>query len=399
MKQTAMKTKQSIPDKRAEKVRIWSGILLLAANVLFFLTIWLSNTYDDICIDQFLYHLKSSTVGSDSSLTGSAVLVIGVCSYLVTVGEIWLYVLLSGGLKKLSAHKAYVKYCAGKCCSFFKRRMLPLALALLLASASVFTIRMEVVAYLAASLNNSELIREIYADPDFVELTFPEKKRNLIYIFLESMESTYGSTDAGGSITDNFIPELTALAEEYVSFSNTEGLGGALSYTGTTWTAAALVSQTAGVTVKVPLSAENYGGENPYMPGLVTLGDVLEAQGYNQSVLFGSDAEFANRDSYFTQHGSYRIIDTKSLKADGKLPQDYHVWWGFEDEKLIEYAKEEISRLASLEEPFNFTMLTADTHFPNGYVCEDCENIYEEQYANVLRCRRTRRCFRSRWLF
>jgi phosphoglycerol transferase len=31
-------------------------------------------------------------------------------------------------------------------------------------------------------------------------------------------------------------------------------------------------------------------------------------------------------------------------------------------------------------------MLTADTHFPDGYVCEDCEENHNEQYANVLSC-------------
>lgn len=387
MKNSAVKQKTLTPEeKKARNIKIWSAVFLLGANMLLFLTIWLSNTYDDICIDQFLYHLKSSTVGSDSSLTGSAVLVIGVCSFLVTGLEIWLYILLSGGLGKLAAHKCYAKYCAGKVCRFFHRRVLPLALALFLASGVTFLARMEVLAYIAATFDQSDLIQELYADPSSVELKFPEKKRNLIYIFLESMESTYGSPEAGGLITDNFIPELTALAQENVSFSHREGLGGALNYAGTTWTAAALVSQTSGVTVKVPLTAVNYGGDNPYMPGLVTLGDILEEQGYQQSVLFGSDAEFANRDSYFTEHGNYNILDTKSLKEAGKLPEDYHVWWGFEDEKLMEYAKEEITRLASADAPFNFTMLTADSHFPDGYVCDDCEDIYEEQYANVLRC-------------
>ena len=31
-------------------------------------------------------------------------------------------------------------------------------------------------------------------------------------------------------------------------------------------------------------------------------------------------------------------------------------------------------------------MLTVDTHYPNGYVCELCGEEYDEQYANVIRC-------------
>lgn len=50
------------------------------------------------------------------------------------------------------------------------------------------------------------------------EITFPEKKRNLIYIFLESMESTYASKDEGGEFEFNCIPELTQLAKEIPIF-------------------------------------------------------------------------------------------------------------------------------------------------------------------------------------
>ncbi|MCH5289347.1 MAG: sulfatase-like hydrolase/transferase, partial [Treponema sp.] len=62
------------------------------------------------------------------------------------------------------------------------------------------------------------------------------------------------------------------------------------------------------------------------------------------------------------------------------------VWWGFEDEILYRIAKDEITRLAKTEKPFNFTMLTVDTHHVGGYVCGSCKNEYPEQLANVLAC-------------
>ena len=42
-----------------------------------------------------------------------------------------------------------------------------------------------------------------------MELTFPDKKRNLIYIFLESMENTYSSKENGGNYKEDLIPELS----------------------------------------------------------------------------------------------------------------------------------------------------------------------------------------------
>jgi phosphoglycerol transferase len=200
------------------------------------------------------------------------------------------------------------------------------------------------------------------------------------------MEVTFGEPEAGGAIYENFIPELAQLAAENVNFSNDEGLGGAMSFAGTTWTAAAMVTQTSGVNVQVPLDAEYFGGENGYMPGLVSIGDILEAEGYNQTLLVGSDAGFGGREDYFREHGNYNIVDIKRLKERNWLPADYDVWWGFEDAKLFGVAKLELAALAAKGEPFNFTMLTCDTHFPDGYHCQKCQDEYPEQYPTVARC-------------
>ena len=63
------------------------------------------------------------------------------------------------------------------------------------------------------------------------------------------------------------------------------------------------------------------------------------------------------------------------------------MWWGYEDEKLFAYAKDELNRLSKEDEPFNLTLLTVDTHFEDGYVCELCEDQYPgNQYANVISC-------------
>lgn len=42
--------------------------------------------------------------------------------------------------------------------------------------------------------------------------------------------------------------------------------------------------------------------------------------------------------------------------------------------------------MASENVPFNFSMLTVDTHFTDGYYCELCENEYACQYSNVISC-------------
>ena len=61
----------------------------------------------------------------------------------------------------------------------------------------------------------SKIYENYYVDPSTVNYTFPEQKRNLVYIFLESMETTYEDLEHGGAFEESRIPELTELADNY----------------------------------------------------------------------------------------------------------------------------------------------------------------------------------------
>lgn len=362
-------------------------LTFLLANLLMFLTIWMSEKYDQVSLDQFIYQLKTSTAGANSKLVNTAYIRVGVFGVTLTLLEAVVYLFASGTaffwISRIIRTKKPVR---SKIRGFVVNATPFLALGMLVFSVCFFTIRMNFVDYAKGMLTKSTFIEEEYVDPSEVNLTFPEAKRNLIYIFLESLEVTFAEPEAGGYITDNFIPELCQLAEENVSFSHNDNLGGALSYWGTNWTASAMVAQTAGVPIQVPVLATNFGGDDPYMPGVVSIGELLSKEGYSNTLLVGSNADFGNRDDYFEDHGAFRIVDTESLQAEGRLDPDYRVWWGFEDAKLFEYAKEELTRLSQEDAPFNFTMLTCDTHFPNGYRCDLCEDDYNDPYPNVVRC-------------
>ena len=372
--------------KKINKRLITALVIVFLGNLLFFFTIWLLRKYDHIYLDQILFQLKSPANGANRSLAGSIVMRVGVYPMVLTLAEVFLYHLLGGYSKKLKSYKKYKDYCLTKFCGFIKKVAMPVALSTILVAVTLFAAKLKVVSYISTASTESDFIIQNYKNPNEVKITFPEKKRNLIYIMLESMECTYADTSAGGNITDNFIPELTALAEDNVNFSNDNDLGGALSYSGTTWTSAAMVAQTSGMLIKVPIASEQYGGQNSFMPGVTTMAEILKKEGYEQTLLVGSDADFGGRKTYFSEHGNMNIVDINSLKAEKRLPEDYRQWWGFEDDKLFDFAKEEIEKLYESGKPFNFTMLTADTHFPDGYDCKDCGDKWDNQYANVLSC-------------
>lgn len=118
----------------------------------------------------------------------------------------------------------------------------------------------------------------------------------------------------------------------------------------------------------------------------IQFGEVLEKNGYKNYLMIGSDSTFGGRKSYFEQHGNYEIFDVNTAIETGKMSNDDYVWWGYDDSDLITYAKEKILEISKKDKPFNFTMLTVDTHFPDGYICSKCEEIYESQYSNVIAC-------------
>jgi phosphoglycerol transferase len=234
----------------------------------------------------------------------------------------------------------------------------------------------------------SSFIDDNYVDPADVALTFPEQKRNLIYIFLESMEMTYADKENGGAFDKNVIPELTELAQENEDFSGEDKeLNGGYAMTGATWTMGAMFAHTSGIPLSISIDGNDMNTQEHFFAGAVTLGDILESAGYCQNLMIGSDATFGGRRLYFTEHGNYNIYDYNYASENGLIPPDYRVWWGYEDEKLFSFAKDKLTELSQQSTPFNFTMLTVDTHFEDGYPCELCTDEFgDNQYANVMAC-------------
>jgi len=247
--------------------------------------------------------------------------------------------------------------------------------------------------YVKSQMDASEFIESVYNDAGETSIIFPEQKRNLICIYMESAETSFQDKENGGFLDYNIIPEMTQLAYENVSFSHSELLEGAAVAPACGWTMAGLVAQTSGLPLKLfKYEATNNGVDNSmgkyaaFMPGATAIGEILEREGYQNVFMAGSDFTFGGRRDYFTQHGNYEIWDYNTAVESGKIPSDYKEGWGFEDAKLYEFAKEKLTELAASGQPFNFSMLTVDTHTGGGYLCELCPDTYDRQYANVWAC-------------
>ena len=346
-------------------------LLLLFAFVCFFAARWFVTVYGRIGFDSILFTLQSSLDGVQSDLVRSYLLGGLLPAVLCTALSFAILLLL--------------------------RRLPVRGLVSILTSVAL---AVGLIGYAAVDVELTDYVRDLiwrgqlyeteYVDPDTVQITFPEKKRNLVYILLESMETTYLSEDLGGASDVNLIPELYELARDNINFSHTDGVGGFHATNGSSWTIGAIVAQTAGIPLKVPSGIEDwqngYGKDGVFLPGAASIMNILDDAGYHTSFLCGSDANFGGRKTYYQTHGTDEIYDIYTARRDGIVPKDYFVWWGMEDLHLFEYAKQELTEISQGDEPFAFTMLTVDTHHIGGYQCEYCRGEYEESYEQSIAC-------------
>lgn len=362
-------------DKKWLKIAgaVCSFIIITLAVLICFSIKWMFDTWTNLSMDELVYHLKAPLEGTNEEMIWQYVRVCVVPTILIMAGISALVIL---GRKK---EKPYWRVIAGA-----------VVISVLAQTCSVYGAwkKLDIGGYMENQGEVSTFIDDNYVDPRNVELTFPEQKRNLIYIFLESMEDTYADKKNGGAFQKNVIPELTKLAQENEDFSGKDTtLNGGYSMPGTTWTMGAMFGQTSGLPLNISIDGNDMDTQDNFFPEIVTIGDILESAGYSQTLMIGSDATFGGRRNYFTQHGNYNIKDYNYAIEQGWIPEDYKVWWGYEDEKLFGYAKDELQNLASGSEPFNLTLLTVDTHFEDGYPCELCPDTYgDNQYANVMAC-------------
>ena len=348
------------------------------------------SSFSGITIDQLVFHLNTNLEGSNWSTFLPTLIQAGIYILIAVIGCTIVTFIQKYFIKKANRYrkfnlkakemiKEYSLHFITTLCGF-------VAICIVLVSLAD---NYYLIDYLAARRIDTEIYDKYYVSTANVELTFPEKKKNLVYIYMESMEMSLADESHGGGKSVNVIPELTDIALENDCFNgDTDILNGARSLYNSTWTIAGLVAQTSGLPLGINhVLTNNINSISSFMPGATTLGDILEKEGYHNVFMLGSDAKFGNRDVYFKEHGNYDIDDYYWARNNNKLPdKSYYVWWGYEDDKLFTYAKEELTSLAESDEPFALSLLTVDTHFVNGYLCDDCPDTFTSQYSNVLAC-------------
>jgi len=342
-------------------------VLILLADIMIVGSIYYKNNYANQNFDEIVFYLFNGLKNTSIDVINSVILSC-IVPLIILMLITWLPI---------------TRFIKLKYFNVIKNHKVIYITILSIISITLLIFNFKIYEYVYFKFAKTKIYDEEYINGENVKITFPEEKRNLIIIIAESMENTICSEKSGGGWRYSLIPELEQLLKQNISFSNTEQIGGATQVTGTTFTAGAMVAITSGIPLKID-NHNTYKGTGNYLEAVYSLGDVLHKEGYNLEIMMGSDGTFGGRTQYFTTNGNYKIFDVNYAIEIGKMKEEEKVWWGFEDDRLFAWSKEEIINLANQDEPFNYIMLTADTHFIDGYLSKNAENKFETQYENVF---------------
>ncbi len=374
-------------ERPYKKNIIFSSILISLFAFSVMILVYLAYFFPNLRIDQILFTIKTPLKGTSFwVLAGFIILVLCIPVSIFLIN----YLNLRRG-REIYFRIAKLRF---RALPHNFRYCKTILFIFLIAFIMLFYIKLDAGDFIRYSLKEDDTFyEENYIDPKNINFKFPKKKKNLILVYLESFEVETSKYARKGT---NIIPELTELANKNISFSHNDGLGGQRQLYGTSFSLACLCCTQLGLPLTIPVqvknvqSAEDFFKFNDYelsrhfFNNVYGLGDLLEDNGYNLSFLMGADAEFGSLGKLLRTHGNFKIKDINYFKEIGKVPQDYFVWWGIEDDKIVEFSKEELLNLHKEDKPFLFSVFLEDTHATGGYIAPECEEKYPAKIHNAF---------------
>lgn len=203
------------------------------------------------------------------------------------------------------------------------------------------------------------------------------KRKNLVLIYVESLEAGYRRSDVFGRDLLASLSELQPLSFE--AYDQLPGTG---------YTIAAMISTQCGLPLQMVgfLDWQKQGEQaQQFLPRSVCLSDILSAQGYRNVFMGGAALEFSGKGKFLSQHHfdeSYGRAEWLKLGT----PKARLSGWGLHDDDLFQQATAKLRQLHEAGQPFNLTLLTVDSHWPAGYLSPGCRQRGAKALDEVVEC-------------
>ncbi|MBQ8785153.1 MAG: LTA synthase family protein [Alphaproteobacteria bacterium] len=239
-------------------------------------------------------------------------------------------------------------------------------------SITLFFYTFQISDFIVGNVSQTTIYEDEYIIPS---VSSPKQKRNLIVLYLESMESGYKNYDEKGT---NILPNLSKIAEENFYFDDFYQLFYANA------TISGQVAGMCGIPHKTELSITNLRNiQNNTFNNVICYPDILKQEGYNTFFIQGSSLSFSGTKNFIKQHSFQKIEginDNPDIIQNNKGSD-----WGVKDSTLYEITKERIIDLANKNNPFFITIATIDTHEPTTFLDPQCDKKYGDN-RDVVMC-------------
>ena len=242
---------------------------------------------------------------------------------------------------------------------------------LIFLSLSLFFYTFQIYDFIVGNTTMSSIYEEEYINPN---PKTPENKRNLIVLYLESMESGYKNYDGKGT---NLLPNLSKIAEENFYFDDFYQLLFANA------TISGQVAGMCGIAYKTELSITDLRNiQNNTLSNAVCYPDILNQKGYNTFFIKGAPLAFSGTKNFIEQHSFSKAEGFNELKnkyADKKGND-----WGIRDSAVYKQAKKRILELADKKMPFLAMITSLDSHEPTTFLDPQCDKKYGDKRDVIL---------------
>lgn len=182
-------------------------------------------------------------------------------------------------------------------------------------------------------------------------------KKNVIIVMIESFSADFMDRFGGKSFGKGLTPNLDALSEKSLFFTNFFATG------------TRTVRGMEALTLSIPPTPGRSIVKRKNNENLTSLGFVFKDRGYDTKFIYGGYGYFDNM-NYFYSNNGFDIVDRKDFLSD---EQTFANAWGLCDEDLYNKTLKEANKSYQNNQNFMFMVMTSSNHRPYTFPENDAD--------------------------
>lgn len=373
-------------------------INLIIFTILFsflILPLWLNKKFGFIYFEQFKFNLIllfNGFLDGDSNLINSAV------KWLVIIPVIFSFIFI--GLKKLISffviHKENSLDLIGNKLKLIKKNYYNSNIDLIVnifdlifnkLSFIIILVITAILFYLFTSFfqkpSNVSNINYLDLNYEYPDIYSEENNSNLVLLYVESLENTFSNQYR---FNEDLIKEISEITEgkSIKYFYQIPGLG---------YTLSSLIATQCGIPLlqisKSYIETKDLKAINKFLPNIKCLTDILSEYDYENIFLSSDYLENSLTDKFLLTHNYTNMYGLEELiemgyKTSKKAFHNKKKWTGgIHDNILLDASIELLKKKQNSKNKFFMTIMTLDTHSPNGTPNPEClKNVLELKNLN-----------------